>query len=188
MWGIAWVISPWVQPTSPVTTLIKFAFPQEESMKHLATDQDCRIQRDLCYIEEQDLNSKLAVTFCNDLTFHVMNLLHFMIKKKTETKKTNKKQKCSKKRKNILLNETFPWRLFFPSLFTSPGSMAIIYFGVKVDILDLIWPKVGILDLMWPEISNWLRFIWPSPQSITRATCRRGHAGSHTTWLHLQEL
>lgn len=87
-----------------------------------------------------------------------------------------------------MLHESFPWRLFFPSLFTSPGSMAIICFGVKVDILDLIWPKVGILDLMWPEISNWLRFIWSSPQSITWATCRRGHAGSHTTWLHLQEL
>lgn len=71
-------------------------------MKHLATDQDCRIQRDLCYIEEQDLNSKLAVTFCNDLTFHVMNLLHFMIKKKNRNKKNQQKTKMQQKEEKYL--------------------------------------------------------------------------------------
>lgn len=68
-------------------------------MKHLATDQDCRIQRDLCYIEEQDLNSKLAVTICNDLTFHVMNLLHFMIKKKQKQEKPTKIKNAAKRGK-----------------------------------------------------------------------------------------
>lgn len=72
-------------------------------MKHLATDQDCRIQRDLCYIEEQDLNSKLAVTFCNDLTFHVMNLLHFMIKKKNRNKKNQQKTKMQQKEEKYLV-------------------------------------------------------------------------------------
>lgn len=73
-------------------------------MKHLATDQDCRIQRDLCYIEEQDLNSKLAVTICNDLTFHVMNLLHFMIKKnqKQANKKNQQKTKMQQKEEKYL--------------------------------------------------------------------------------------
>lgn len=72
-------------------------------MKHLATDQDCRIQRDLCYIEEQDLNSKLAVTICNDLTFHVMNLLHFMIKKKNRNKKNQQKTKMQQKEEKYLV-------------------------------------------------------------------------------------
>lgn len=153
-----------------MTILIRFAFPQEESMEHLATGSRL-CGPGLCnsktsFLSWRAMHEQQAGCYhlqwpyilCNNPPpFYDMYKKQQQQQKRTQQKskkpQTNKKRKHSKTKKNILLNETFLWRLLFPSLFTSPESMARIYFGFKVNIFDLIWPKVDILDLIWPEIS-----------------------------------